>query len=166
MFAGSVQPQPYLNISSKTINAAATTASVVPFRWTGVVRVKKLYGIVTTGLGANHTAAHFRTNDQTAQIALTAAAGSALSGFEAGSFLGRCALAATAITVKRANAAGLVEPVANYDFTPVEFIINAKNAVNNDIEYRYTTTDNPTSGVIQFFCEWEPVSIGAGVTSL
>ena len=41
-------------------------------------------------------------------------------------------------------------------FSPVQ--LQKKTAANTDIEYRYSTTNTPATGQIEFFTEWFPVS--------
>lgn len=153
--------------NSKTLSANNTTANVQLFRVTGNVRILKLYGIVTTVIGANHTGAYFRTNDQTAQLDLTlSAVGVALSAAAVGTMIARTALAATLATVKTAAAGRLTEPASAGILVNAEFEVTAKGSANTDIEYTYTTTDAPTSGVIQFFVEYEPLSADGAITVL
>lgn len=152
--------------NSKTLTANNTTVAVPVFRITGLVYVTKLYGIVTTTLGANHTAAALRLNDQTAQVDITLNTGTTLSGFAAGTFIGKTALNTSAITAKSATAGKIGEAgTVNQPFFQ-EFEVQAKPGANTDIEYRYTTTDAPTSGVIQFFIEYAPLSADGLVTAV
>ncbi len=143
------------------------TAVVVPiFGITGTVEVRGLWGVVTTALGANNTAASWRLNDQTAQVAITAVAGTALSAVAAGSTIVKKGVAATALTLLD-NAAGRVsEPsiLETLYFSP--FVVMKKTAATTNIEFLYTTTDTPTSGVIQFFLRWVPLSADAQILSL
>lgn len=166
----SVQPSiPYKPLNStvsKTLSANNTTASVPLWRVTGIVHVTKLYGVVTTNLGANHTAAYFRLNDQTAQEDITLNTGATLSGFAAGGFLVKDSQAGSDPLTAQSAAAGHV-----YDATtagaPIfaQFTAQAKAGANTDIEYRYSTTDAPTSGVIQFFIEYYPLSADGALTA-
>ena len=152
---------------SQTLTANNTTAVVPIFGFTGVVEVRALWGVVTTDLGANHTASAFRINDQTAQVYLTAVGGTTISAAKAGSLIVKTGLVATAVTYKSAAAGYIQEPTTlqTLDMTPV--IIGSKTALTTGtIEYRYTTTDAPTSGAITFFIRWLPMSAAAGVTSL
>lgn len=150
----------------KTLNASNTTANVPIFGITGTVRITKLYGIVTTTIGTNHTASQFRINDQTAQTNLTSAASGALSAAPVGSFVAKTGLAANATAVG-SNAIGLTSdsPTAGTTFF-CEFIVIKKSTAATNIEYRYTTTDTPTSGAIQFWLDWEPVSADGAVVAL
>ncbi len=145
--------------TTKTTNANNTTASILCFRVTGTVRVTKLYGVVTTVIGANHTAGFFRLNDQTAQPAITLAAGITLSAAPVGTFFGKFGLV-TAIALLSTSAAGrIIEPTALETLEYTEFqAIQKTGGVQTDIEYRYSTTDAPASGAIQFFAEWQQVS--------
>lgn len=143
---------------SKTLSGSNTTVAVPLFTVTGVVEIKELYAVVTTVLGSNITATHFRLNDQTAQPVLTAASGTALSSLAAGSWFYKRGLAATALTAVD-NAAGRVnESTATNldDFSPA--IVTKKLAALTQVEFVYTTTNTPTSGVIQFFAKYQPKS--------
>lgn len=148
-----------------TFTANNTTASEVCFTVTGTVLIKALWGEVTTAIGSNHTAAHFRLNDQTAQISITAAAGSALSSFAVGSWVGRCgASAADVLTVKNANAGFFSEDVAFTGEFFVPFLVGKKSGALTQVEYRYSTTDAPTSGAMRVYCKYIPLSADGALT--
>lgn len=160
-----------LNVS-KTLSANNTTESVPLFRITGAVEVLKLYGVVTTVLGANHTGAFWRLNDQTAQVDISLSTGGAtLSAAPVGTIVSRDDTAAGANVARvMSSAAGTVADnfantsgLANVCTT---FRANAKAGANTDIEYRYTTTDAPTSGVIQFFIEYIPLSASGAIATV
>ncbi|MCR4343331.1 MAG: hypothetical protein NUV44_01065 [Candidatus Scalindua sp.] len=127
------------------------------FTVTGSVMVNALYGVVTTALGSNHTAASFRINDQTAQVYLTAVGGTTLSSIAAGSFIIKDKLVAVAVT-KIDNAAGVVTESATAGiplFSPV--IITKKTAALTQIEYRYIT-NNTSLGAMTVYCGFIPLS--------
>ena len=151
---------------SLTTNANNTTSVNPLFRITGVVRVIKLYGIVTTVLGTNHTAAHWRFNDQTAQPVITLVTGTTLSSAPAGSMITKFGLVGAALTLASAAAGVVSEPTTLETLEWSEFTLTAKAAANSDLEYVYTTSETPTSGVIQFFLEYEPISATGAVTVL
>lgn len=164
----SLAPQLVASVNtSKTLSANNTTVNVPIFRITGSVLVTKLYGVVTTVIGANHTGAGFRLNDQTAQVDITElAVGATLSALPAGTMIVKSALAATEASVLNASVGAVSEPGSagiNYNS---ECILTKKNGANTDIEYRYATTDAPTSGAIQFFCEYQALSASATITAL
>lgn len=152
------QAAPFRQFNSKTLTANNTTVSVPLWRVTGVVRINKLMGIVTTVLGSNHTAAYFRLNDQTAQPAITLAAGVTLSSAAAGTMVSKLGLAAAAAIASTSAAGRVVEPTTLETLDFSEFVVVAKSGANSDIEYTYTTTNAPTSGVIQFVVDYEPLS--------
>lgn len=152
--------------NSKTINANNTTANVSVFGITGVVRILKLYGVVTTTLGANHTAAYFNLYDQSARVSITLSTGSVLSAFVAGAIVGKLGLAAAAVGIKNAAVGGIIEPTTLETLDFSEFTAVKKNGAVTEIDYTYTTTDAPTSGVIQFFVEWIPLSADGNITAL
>jgi hypothetical protein len=155
-----------LSVNSKTTNANNTTASLSLFSITGTIRILKLYGIVTTTLGANHTTAYFNLYDQTTRVAITLATGSTLSAFVAGSFVGKLGLAATAAKVQSNAAGAIIEPTTLETLDFSEFIAVKKTAAVTEVDYTYSTTDAPTSGVIQFFMEWSPLSADSAVALL
>lgn len=152
--------------TSKTLTGNATTVNVPIFSITGTVNVVGLYGVVTTDLGANNTAAYWRLNDQTAQPAITLATGTTLSGVKAGSVIVKKGLAAAALVLLDNSAGRVSEPTTleTTYFSP--FVATKKTAAATNIEFTYTTTDAPTSGVIQFFAVWLPVSADGQVTAL
>ena len=134
------------------------------FTVTGSVMINALYGVVTTDLGSNHTAASFRINDQTAQVYLTAVAGTTLSSIKAGSLIIKDKLVAVAVT-KIDNAAGAVNESATAGvdiFTPV--IITKKTAALTQIEYRYIT-NNTSLGAMTFYCGFIPLSADGDVSA-
>lgn len=153
--------------NSKTLTGSNATVAVPLFRFTGPALIKKLYGVVTTNLGANHTAGYFRMNDQSAQVAITTSiVGATLSGFVAGGIIMKTGLAAAVAGVKNGNAGGIVEPTTLETLLASEFMLTAKNGANTDLEYVYTTTDTPTSGVIQFAVEYQLIGTATTITAL
>lgn len=150
--------------TSITLTGSNTTVSTPIFHITGTVQVLGLWGTVTTDLGANHTAAYWRLNDQAAQVNITLNTGTTLSAIKAGSTIVKKGLAAAAL-VKLDNVAGVVSEPTTLEtiyFSP--FVAVKKTAAVTDIEYTYSTTDTPTTGVIQFFVLWIPVSADGKVT--
>ena len=146
-----------------TLTASNTTASNVLFKVTGSVQVVALYGIVTTALSNNITAAHWRLDDQTAQPAITLATGTTLSSFAVGSFISRRSLVSVALVGTNSSAGAVVDPVAatapGY-FMP--FVVVQKTAdVLTTIDFRYTTTNTPATGAITFYAGWVPLTEGS-----
>ena len=158
----------FRNQTSQTLSGSNTTVATPLFRITGKVNVRALYGEITTALGSNITAAHWRSNDQTATLPISAAAGTTLSSFAAGSMITRKSIVSVALTGDNASAAKVIDPVAATApdiFMP--FIVEQKTgSVNTDIEFVYTTTNTPTSGVILHTLLWEPISADGNVTVL
>lgn len=146
--------------TNQTLSANNTTAAVPIFRITGSIEALRLYGIVTTALGSNITAAYWRTNDQTAQVNVSLNTGTTLSAFTAGSFINRSSVAGVALTGDDAAAAKVRDPVAaTAPAVCMPFAVVQKTAaVQTDIEFVYTTTNTPTTGVIQWFLEYRPLS--------
>lgn len=152
--------------NTQTLSGSNTTVATPIFRVTGSIEVRGLYGVVTTDLGANHTAAYWRLNDQTAQVAITLATGTTLSGIKAGSLIVKKGLVGAALA-KLNNAAGVISEPTTLEttfFSPFVFV--KKTAATTDIEYVYTTTETPTTGAIQHFLRWLPLSVDAQVTAV
>ena len=150
--------------ATQTLAGSNETDVTSIFRITGSIEVRALWAVVTTDLGSNHTAAYWRLNDQTAQIALTAASGTTLSSIKAGSVIVKKGLVAAALT-KLDNVAGVVSEPTTLEttyFSPFVFV--KKTAASTDIEYVYTTTQEPTTGVLQHFIRWLPLSADSSVT--
>lgn len=160
-------PITQLGLSSSepiTLTGNNTTVNVPIFHITGTVMVNGLWGVVTTDLGANHTAAYWRLNDQTSQVNITLNTGTTLSAIKAGSAIVKKGLAAAALS-KLDNAAGVVSEPTTLEtiyFSP--FIAVKKTGATTDIEYTYSTTDTPTTGAITFYCSWVPISSDGRVT--
>lgn len=152
---------------TQTLSGNNTTVATPLFRITGTVQVTQLYAVVTTVLGSNVTAAYWRTNDQTAAIAISLASGTTLSSFSVGSLLLRQGTYASALKGKNASAGAFEEAnsAGTSLFTPF-LVVQKTGSVNTDIEFVYTTTNTPTSGVIQHFVEWQPLSEGSTLTVL
>lgn len=142
----------------KTFTQNAGTYYIPIFRVIGLVRVIRIWAVVTTQIGVNHTAAYWRLNDATATVFITAVGGPALSGYEAGSCLLKMGLAAAAATAVRSNVGVVGEPTSAGLLMSSEFMALKKVAATTEIEYSFATTDNPTSGALQFFAEWQPLS--------
>ena len=150
----------------QTLAGSNTTVSTALFRVTGAVQINQLYGEVTTDLGSNVTAAYYRLNDQTAQVNITLNTGTTLSAIKTGSVIAKAGLAAAAV-VKIDNAAGRVNEPTTLEtgyFSP--FVVTKKTAANTDIEFTYTTTNTPTSGVIRHYVEYETLSSDGAITPL
>lgn len=158
--------QSKLVASSKTLSANNTTANIPIFRVTGAVRVTKLYGIVTTVLGSNQTAAYWRLNDQTAQVNITLNTGTTVSAAVAGSELAKNGLATAALVLSNSSAGRVAEPGAAELTVKSEFEVIAKSGANTDIEYTYSTTNTPTTGAIQFFVEYQALSADGSIAAV
>lgn len=151
----------------QTLSGSNTTVATPLFTVVGSVRVNALYAVVTTALGSNITAAHWRANDQTATLPISAAAGTTLSSFTAGSMLTRKSLVSVALTGDNASAAKVVDPVAaTAPAVHMPFEVVQKTAgVVTDIEFVYTTTNTPTSGVITHYVYYVPMTPTSTLTA-
>jgi hypothetical protein len=151
---------PFRVFKDHTFVGSGATVVVNLFTVTGAVMVTRLWGVVTTTFGANHTAAHFRVNDQTAtDQVITAAAGTTLNAIKKGALILKDGLAAAAVTYKSADAASLLEPTTLQTnmFSPF-MVVQKTGGVKTEIEYVYTTSDTPTSGAMRFYVSYYPLS--------
>jgi hypothetical protein len=147
-----------------TFTANGTVAKIL-FHVTGNVQVIALYGIVTTAIGSNHTAAHWRLNDQTITTqVISAAAGTTISSLAAGTQLSRIGIVSSALTVSTAATGLVVDPVAATapDFFMPFCIVQKTGSIQTDIEYVYTT-NNTSLGAMTFYCGFIPLSEGSTV---
>lgn len=149
---------------SKILTGNATTVHVPIFTITGTVEIRGIWGVVTTVLG-NNTAAGFRLNDQTNQSDITLATGTALTAAPAGSIIAKKDKATAAVALLSASQERVSEPTTLETpyFSP--FVAVALPGATTQIEFTYTTTDAPTSGAIQFFVRWLPVSLDGNVVA-
>lgn len=155
-----------ISLDTQTLVGSNATVAVPIFGITGSVQVQAIWGVVTTVLGANNTAAYWRLNDTTAQSDITLNTGTTLTGAAAGSTLVKKGLAAAALTLLTSAQERVSEPTTleTWYFSP--FVVVKKNAVATNIEFVYSTTDTPTSGVIDFYLRWLPLTKDANITSL
>lgn len=153
-------------IDTQTLVGNNTTVAVPLYTVTGMVEIRAIWGVVTTVLGSNLTACYWRLNDATAQSDITLNTGTALSAAAAGSIFVKKGLAATALTLLSNSQERVSEPTTleTTYFSP--FVAVAKTAVTTNIEFVYTTTNTPTSGVIDFYIRWLPLSSTANITAL
>lgn len=151
---------------STTLTGSNTTVATPLFSVTGTVQVLGIYGVVTTDLGANHTAAYWRLNDQTAQVNITLNTGTTLSGVKAGSTIVKKGLAGAALTLLDNSAGRVSEPTTLETLYFSPFVVMKKTAAATNIEYVYTTTDTPTTGAIQFFVLYYPLSADGRLTPI
>lgn len=144
--------------TTTTFTGNNTTVNVPLFHIVGAVEIRGLWGVVTTVLGSNHTAAAWRLNDQTAQVYITAVGGVDISALAAGTVIVKKGLVSAA-AVKLDNVAGVVSEPTTLEttfFSP--FVTVKKTGATTDIEYHYATTNQPTTGAMQHFVRFIPLS--------
>lgn len=144
--------------SAVTLDANNTTASVDVFNLIGSIEVRRLWGVVTVAIGANHTAGFLRLDDGAAQVDITAS-GITLSGLAVGTTVTKEALAASSLTLLD-DVVGTTDEGTLITHRPyfMGFVVVKKTGAGTAIEYRYSTTDAPTSGELTFYAEWLPLS--------
>jgi hypothetical protein len=151
----------------KSYTFSSTGTLVVPiFSITGTVLVNALYGIVTTVLAGNHRVGAFRINDQTAQVQITSATGPTMDAAPVGSMIIADVLAATAASFKSSAAGAVLQPAtAGVNIFSGSIITQKTGSIETDIEYRFTSSTNPTTGAMDFFCGFIPLSADGNVTA-
>jgi len=154
----------FITEKTLTFTGSAATVATPIFTITGVVEILKLGGVVLTAL-ENHTDAHWRINDQTAtDQVITKSTTLDLSDISIGATIFKFGLAAAVAKYVTADAAVITEPTTLQTslFTPF-MMVQKTGGIQTDIEYVYTTSDEPTSGAIQFRIGWLPLSDGATI---
>jgi len=155
-----------LTLSKSVTFTGNNTTVVTPlFHVTGTVEVLSIVGVVTTDLGANHTAAAWRLNDQTAQSNITLNTGVDISAAKAGSSIVKKGLAAAAAVFLNNSAGRVSEPTTLETMYFSPFVAVKKTGATTDIEYVYATTDTPTSGAMLFTVQYLPVSSDGALTT-
>ena len=126
-----------------------------------------LYGVVTTVLGVNNTAAYWRLNDGTAQSSITLSTGTTLTAAPVGSMIVKKDVASAALTLLSSSQERVSEPTTLETLYFSPFVVQQKTgAVATNIEFVYSTTDNPTTGAIQFYLGWIPLTSTSSVAAL
>lgn len=156
----------YLKDTQTLVGNNASGVVVPIFGITGTVEVRGLYGVVTTALGANNTAAYWRLNDGTAQSSITLSTGTTLSAAPAGSTIVKKDVASAALTLLSSSQERVSEPTTLETFYFSPFVAVKKGTAATNIEFVYSTTDAPTSGVIDFWVRWLPLSADANIVAL
>ena len=156
---------PFKAVNEIVFVGDGATVAVPLFHTTGSVMVTRLWGIVTTAF-ENHTAAHWRVNDQTAtDQVITKATGTDLSDISIGAMILKDDLATGALTYKTSDAGSLLEPATAQTMIFSPFTVTQKTGdIQTDIEYVYTTSDSPTTGAMTFSASYYPLSVGAVLT--
>ena len=152
---------------TKAIDGGATTTAVPLFHIIGAVEIRGLWGEVTSLLG-NHTAAHWRINDQTAtNVVITAASGVALTDKTAGCLIVKKGLLTGAAVLVNNAVGAIAEPTTleTTFFSPFVAVQKDGN-IDTDIEYVYTSSDSTTIGEIKFSVRFLPLTSNANVEAI
>ncbi len=152
--------------TSKILSGNNTTVAVPLFSVTGTVMVTGLWGVVTTAMGSNVDTAYFRLNDSSAQSNITLNTGTDISAAPVGSTIVKKGLAAAAFTLLSASQERVSEPTTLETLYFSPFVaVQKTGSVTTNIEFVYSTTDTPTSGAIQFFVSYVPLSAGSHLSA-
>lgn len=155
-----------ITTDSQALTVNNTTGSLSLFTITGTIEVRGLWGEVTTVLSNNVTAAYWRINDGSNTPAVTVSTGTTLSSAAVGSIITKAGLASAALTFINASQSRVTEPTTleTTYFSP--FIVTTLPGSTTNLEFRYTTTNAPSTGQINFFLRWLPISGSPTVTPL
>lgn len=145
-------------VKAMALTVSNTTGSQVIGTVTGSVLVYGLWAEVTTAISNNHTAGFVRTNDQTATIDVTLNTGITLSSLLAGTIVAKAGLTGAALTLHNNSAARFLEPATAGIPSLSPFIVTKKTAATTTIDYRYSTTNTPATGVLTWHVLWIPLS--------
>lgn len=152
--------------NSITLTGDSDTVAVPIFTVTGSVLVLAIWGNITTTLGSNNTAAYWRLNDSSNQSDITLNTGTTLSSAAAGSILVKKGLATAALTLLSNSQERVSEPTTLETLYFSPFVAVAKAATTTNIEFVYTTSNSPTSGVINFYVQYLPLGSGSKITTV
>ena len=165
--SGGLSVTPSTVTKEHTLVGNNTAGIQVPlFTVTGAVEVFRLYYIVTTTFGSNHTAAYFQINDQTAtpDISLSVT----LSNATVGSLISRHSLVSVAAIFSSAAAGVVKDPVAATApgmFMPF-IVVQKTGGITTNIEYVYSTTNAPTTGAFKAYIQYRPLSDNGAITAV
>lgn len=161
------QPITWRGIITKDTQTLSTTGTVaVPlFTVTGQIEITALYGVITTALG-NNTAAYWRTNDGSTQNSITLNTGTSLTGAIKGGVISKKAGVGTALTLTAGTSGQVMESGTAGATYFQDFVVIANPLATTNIEFVYTTSDNPTTGVIDFYIRWVPLTPGSTIIPL
>lgn len=148
-----------LAFKQQAVSLNNTTGSYSLWTVTGAIFIIALWGEVVTALSADHTSAGFRVVKNAGVTNLTTLAGT-LSAAPVGSVLMISVNnGAPGVTIR-----DQVRIVSGSNSLHQSYLINTITGQTNcTIEYRYTTTDAPSSGTFNFYMYWSPASSGATV---
>jgi len=149
--------EPRVHRATTTFSASNTTASEIIATITGAVEILAIEGEVTVAIGSNHTAGHIRLNDQTNTPAVTLASGTTLSSAAVGSIVSAIGTPSDALALSDNSQAR----VTQNNFVPLR--VCKKTGATTTMDYRYTTTQTPTTGAILWKITWRPVSADGGL---
>lgn len=149
--------------NTKTLNASNTTAEVGIFQIFGNVRIVKLYALVTTQLGADHTADQFMWSDGGSPQAIAPACVTNLSIAPPGSMIAVSSLSGSLETLGFAVGADAQLEIAANERIFQDFLLAAHVVGTTYILHQYITTDTPTVGAMLYVCEYEPLGGGSVV---
>lgn len=141
-----------------TLTGNNQTLSQAVFTVTGSVLILGIWGEVITLIGSNHTAGHLRLNDQTATVDVTLATGINLSALAVGTVVSKTGLAAAALTLDDNVAGAITEPATAGQAALSPVMLIKKTAATTTLDYRYATTNAPTTGAIRFHALFVPLS--------
>lgn len=150
---------------SQTLVGNNTTVAVPIYTISGKVEITALYGDITTALG-NNTAAYWRTNDGSTQNSITLNTGTSLTSAIKGGIISKKAGVGTALTLTAGTSGQVIESATAGATYFQDFIVIENPLATTNIEFVYSTTDTPTTGAINFYIRWVPLTPNSTIIPL
>lgn len=158
-------------IAKTTLNLTGNNETVTSplFRIYGSVEIVRLYGIVTATIGAATATTSWTLSDSDgSSTAISGAAGTDISDRAPGTLLIRRGLSANVLVIGAASTASVTDVggAGNKYISSLLVGIEKTGNVASYLNFVYATTSTPTSGAIDFYCGWVPLSAGSRLETL
>ena len=145
---------------SITLDADSETKSYNLFTVTGICKITKLYGEITTVASSDVSACFCDLYDGSVNVDITESmSGADISGLPAGSLLIRELDAVSPFSVKDGTDNYISEESSTTYKVFAPLAVGQKgDGTTTNIRFTYTTFDSPSSGAIKFYIEYEAMS--------
>jgi len=133
--------------------SGATSANI--FKITGTVLVYEFYGTVETVLSADIGNGYLQLYDGTNTVDITDAPGPSFNSLGVGSHIHKVDDATVVLEIEDSSQCRLYEDATKFGEDP-HFQLTAKNGADTYVRFVYS--DTGTSGEIDWYCKWKPLS--------
>lgn len=154
-----------LKANVKGMTGPTGSVFVPLFSIVGTLRITRLWGIVVTTIGPNHTDVYFDLWDGAIATAITKiAAAPSLNNFPVGSAIVKRGIVSVCAEARDATTSTIIDGVNDGMLVNTEFIATQKTGgVTTQVRYHYTSTDLAPAGSIQFYLEYQPYRLDGSV---